>query len=457
MDTNLPSIEKVIELLSSYPEIQRQGSAILNQGSEALLRGSFKGYAEACRRYACLMEGMDVPPSGPMPTEPIKVPHRAGTWAACATRDETIFDSNPNNATADFLFVSKVINDGDSGYPGEDSGDVSVDAYEHATRYCATSRLAKLESLLLAGGEECHEAAKANPEEPDMKVLLAVCQMNGWGCKASPATAWTQLAELSKGSPLAQYFIGVYAQKAGMKDAGKWIRLSAANGCWKAIAALKGDAQACNTAMKGWFELCRKFAEQGNAAAQDGLGDCYYCGEGVDKDMAKAVEWYRKAAEQGYAPAQNNLGDCYFFGFGVDEDEAKAAEWHRKAAEQGYAPAQYDLGNCYDDGLGVDEDEVKAAEWYRRAAEQGYAYAQDRLGDCYYNGEGVAQDYAKAVEWYRKAAEQGNAKAQNNLGDMYYDGKGVAQDYAKAVEWYRKAAAQGNVYAREVLQRFGES
>ncbi len=37
-------------------------------------------------------------------------------------------------------------------------------------------------------------------------------------------------------------------------------------------------------------------------------GFCYYKGEGVAKDLSKAVHWYTAAAVQGFAPAQYNLG-----------------------------------------------------------------------------------------------------------------------------------------------------
>ena len=50
---------------------------------------------------------------------------------------------------------------------------------------------------------------------------------------------------------------------------------------------------------------------QGNADAQNSLGDCYYNGIGVEQDYAEAVKWYRKSAEQGHLVAQDNLGFCY--------------------------------------------------------------------------------------------------------------------------------------------------
>lgn len=60
------------------------------------------------------------------------------------------------------------------------------------------------------------------------------------------------------------------------------------------------------------------------AVAHFQLGTCYYKGEGVEQDNAKAFEWYGKAAEQGDARAQHDLGVCYYYGEGVEQDIAKA-------------------------------------------------------------------------------------------------------------------------------------
>ena len=46
------------------------------------------------------------------------------------------------------------------------------------------------------------------------------------------------------------------------------------------------------------MEDLKQAAEQGNAEAQIKLGDCYYKGTGVNKDLIEAVKWYRTAAEQ---------------------------------------------------------------------------------------------------------------------------------------------------------------
>ncbi len=195
----------------------------------------------------------------------------------------------------------------------------------------------------------------------------------------------------------------------------------------------------------------RQAAEQGDADAQNTLGECYYYGRGVPEDKEEAVKWFRQAAEQGHAPAQNTLGECYYNGEGVRKNKTMAVEWYSKAADQGDDEAQYKLGNCYYHGQGVSQNYAEAVKWYRKAAEQGDAEAQYKLGECYYRGRGVPQDYTEAAIWFRKAARQGNAYAQGGLGYCYEHGQGVSQNYAEAVKWYRKAAEQGNAKAQFFL------
>lgn len=132
-------------------------------------------------------------------------------------------------------------------------------------------------------------------------------------------------------------------------------------------------------------------AVKGNAEAQYQLARCYREGEGTTKDEKKAEAWYQKAAdqglvvalralevyfdnaleakaEQGDAAAQYALGDCYLYGLGVAKDEKKAAEYFKKAADQGHFRAQHNLGICCFNGIGVDMDKKKALFWFQKAA-----------------------------------------------------------------------------------------
>jgi len=100
-------------------------------------------------------------------------------------------------------------------------------------------------------------------------------------------------------------------------------------------------------------------ATQGYAGAQSNLGYCYKHGQGVVRDMHEALRLYTLGAEQGHATgnlpyivltfttlnlytvlmliAQNNLGYCYQHGQGIGKDLTKAVHYYKLSAEQGYA------------------------------------------------------------------------------------------------------------------------
>ena len=53
-----------------------------------------------------------------------------------------------------------------------------------------------------------------------------------------------------------------------------------------------------------------------------------------------AVHYFRKAADAGDAEAMFNLGYCYYNGNGIAEDRAKAKQLWSKAAEMGHEYAR---------------------------------------------------------------------------------------------------------------------
>ena len=79
------------------------------------------------------------------------------------------------------------------------------------------------------------------------------------------------------------------------------------------------------------FKEVLRLANAGDALAQYKLGLTYLIGDGVKKDLKKAVFWYKKAANQGYARAQVNLGVMYYHGIGVLKNPKLAAYWVKKA------------------------------------------------------------------------------------------------------------------------------
>ena len=71
-------------------------------------------------------------------------------------------------------------------------------------------------------------------------------------------------------------------------------------------------------------------AKIGKSSSQTLLAYRYYDGNGIKKDLKKAVYWFIKAAEQGDDAAQVRLGTCYVEGIGVERNHEQGLYWIKK-------------------------------------------------------------------------------------------------------------------------------
>ena len=230
--------------------------------------------------------------------------------------------------------------------------------------------------------------------------------------------------------------------------------------------------------------LLQKAADAGSLDAMHDLSDCYWDGEGVDKNMPLAIKWATKAADAGHVRAQAGLGGIYFQGMeGLDQNYAlsekyllmaadkdqteaqaslsclyvvmeeydKAIVWARKAAQMNQPLAEYMLGRIYDEGLGVEVDHVEGLKWFEKAANHGDADAQNMVGNIYSDADYVEHDPQKAFKYYQMAAAQGNLWGMYNLAYCYHKGIGTEMNLLSAEEWLRKAADGGLQSAIDIL------
>lgn len=77
----------------------------------------------------------------------------------------------------------------------------------------------------------------------------------------------------------------------------------------------------------------RILVDNGNKSASELLGLMYKEGNGVTKDMPRAVKLLETAALAGRPLAQHHLGYVYFFGDGVTKDLPRALMWFQIAAQ----------------------------------------------------------------------------------------------------------------------------
>ena len=217
------------------------------------------------------------------------------------------------------------------------------------------------------------------------------------------------------------------------------------------------------------FSYFDKAFARGNTSCANILGDMYRDGVGTSKNYEKAIECYESVAG-GYGDAAKkanyNLGVLYEKGWGVQQNYSRALELYNKASPLQEAVAALD--SLFERGLGVTgedyftkgniyyekKDYVAAKKWFEKGAAMGNDNAQLLLGVLYYNGDGVVVDYAKAKTLWEKAAEKSNSTAIGNLALIYYYGCGVPVDKLKAREYLQKSVQLGSDWAKEKLNKW---
>ena len=94
-----------------------------------------------------------------------------------------------------------------------------------------------------------------------------------------------------------------------------------------------------------------------------------------ESDFKEAFDLFSEAADLGYAEAMAYMGVMYRNGFVVEKDDAKAAEWYQKAIDTGgrtllTSLAYNNLGILYQRGEGVKKDLEKARDLFQMAVDK---------------------------------------------------------------------------------------
>lgn len=127
----------------------------------------------------------------------------------------------------------------------------------------------------------------------------------------------------------------------------------------QAQALLSGEVAEQNLVAAA--DLHRQAAARGHSGSQYYLGVAHANGDGVERDMSRALHWLQLAAESGEHGARYNLILSRIFG--PEPDTAAAARSALALAEQNYAPVYRILGWMYNTGIGVDSSFAQSVRW----------------------------------------------------------------------------------------------
>lgn len=225
----------------------------------------------------------------------------------------------------------------------------------------------------------------------------------------------------------------------------RWLRRASLLGDVPAMMKLamfyEGESEHDSSSACLWYDMA---ASKGSSEAIFLLGEHFESGEGVPKDMKRAVECFETAAQAEYNPAQSKLGYIYKNETAFLNPE-RSIYWNNKAAENGDMRALCNLGLAYEFGNGVEKDPKKAFDLYLKSARLGYDRGMYNLAFCYMKGNGTREDHWQAAQYFEKAAQKGHVNAMYNIGVMYLNGDGVNKDCKRAAEWFYKAAQNNNI------------
>ncbi len=111
-------------------------------------------------------------------------------------------------------------------------------------------------------------------------------------------------------------------------------------------------------------------------------------------DYAKAAANWESSVASDDPHAINNLGFLLFHGQGVAKDVPRALSLWRTAATRQISESQLHLGEAYASGTGVPKDRVEAYAWIRTAIESAARYSQDGTDTT---EEAIAEDARQAL------------------------------------------------------------
>ena len=200
-------------------------------------------------------------------------------------------------------------------------------------------------------------------------------------------------------------------------------------------------------------EWLKQSAAGENEFAEYALGRLYLQGKEIEKDTITAEKYLLKAVSRGNKYAAYLLGKEYLNGENFGKNTQKAVGYLKLAAEKNFDPAEYVLGKLYLQGEEVGKDVATAEKYLLNAAEHGNKYAEYILGKEYLRGENFPKDVQKAIDYLNRAAEKGFDFAEYELGKIYLFGNDAPKDTETALAYLNSAAANGNEYAQALLMQ----
>lgn len=215
------------------------------------------------------------------------------------------------------------------------------------------------------------------------------------------------------------------------------------------------EQELCKQKIVPILDLLKNMVREGDAYAAEEYARCcinfVFLGVQDENDYEEGIKCFGKAPN---VLGIFGLAKRYDNGNGVEKNLEKALKLYERAAVYGYAPAEYEVGRYYKNGWGCEKDYKEAYKYFKKAYEHGNLDAVNQYACCFSDGMGVQVDDRKAFELYMEGDRRGNSICTSNVGWSYQNARGVNKDMEKAKEYYLKAVSMGDSWAQEQLDKY---
>jgi TPR repeat protein len=179
--------------------------------------------------------------------------------------------------------------------------------------------------------------------------------------------------------------------------------------------------------------------ESGVGRACGALGDAYWRGDGVPKDVFRATQLFRSGCDLGDADSCMFLAEAYRTGVGTRTDQQHAVDLYTRACSLGDPVACRSVGDLLTMGVLGTVDGQSAGVWYAKGCEGGDAQACTAAGLWVERGDGMLPGHANGLRLFQQGCEGGHRRACGLLGERYLRGAdGAKKDLAAAYQWYAR-------------------
>ena len=167
---------------------------------------------------------------------------------------------------------------------------------------------------------------------------------------------------------------------------------------------------------------------------------CPFCRTRASTTVQEEIERLQKRSDMKDVNAMHILGKCYEEGDGISRDVNRAIELWTQATELGCVHSSALLADAYNPYVqrvieGVPKDMNKVFHYYEIAAKGGNCMARSNLGVL----EAAAGNMEASRKHFMISAAQGNDKALMKIKQRYKDGQMTKDDFATALRAHKHA------------------